>query len=190
MEVSMPTGSLCAERNVIGTALAENPSLKREHLKMIAVLAVKLEEHHPALPQSASSSSIVDMIPSGLGDMQRLPVVSSSSKSSASDDGWVLEAPRQSKSMPTTPVIGSDVAPENSGPSSDIAASFVLEPAHESPSTPARFINLFNGSNGTASHVKPRMGAASGKQKRTVVVRSTEDLNVSMINLSLFLTIS
>lgn len=40
MEVSMPTGSLCAERNVIGTALAMNPSLKREHLLMVAVLAI------------------------------------------------------------------------------------------------------------------------------------------------------
>ena len=42
MEVSMPTGSLCAERNVIGTALATHPHLKREHIKMIAVLAVPL----------------------------------------------------------------------------------------------------------------------------------------------------
>ena len=40
MEVSMPTGSLCAERNVIGTALASNPKLKRQDLKCIAVLAV------------------------------------------------------------------------------------------------------------------------------------------------------
>ena len=40
MEVSMPTGSLCAERNVIGTALADNPALKREHIKMVAVLYV------------------------------------------------------------------------------------------------------------------------------------------------------
>jgi cytidine deaminase len=42
MEVSMPTGSLCAERNVIGTALADRPGLKREDLKLIAVLAVPL----------------------------------------------------------------------------------------------------------------------------------------------------
>jgi cytidine deaminase len=40
MEVSMPTGSLCAERNVIGTALASNPQLRREDLKAIAVLAI------------------------------------------------------------------------------------------------------------------------------------------------------
>jgi len=43
MEVSMPTGSLCAERNAIGTALASNPGLLREYLKMVAVLAVPLQ---------------------------------------------------------------------------------------------------------------------------------------------------
>jgi cytidine deaminase len=41
LEVSMPTGSLCAERNVIGTAYATDPSLRREDLRMIAVLAVE-----------------------------------------------------------------------------------------------------------------------------------------------------
>ena len=47
MEVSMPTGSLCAERNVIGTALASDPGLKREDLLMVAVLAVPLPEDPP-----------------------------------------------------------------------------------------------------------------------------------------------
>ena len=48
MEVSMPTGSLCAERNVIGTALASNPGLKREDLKMVAVLAIPLSKDEPS----------------------------------------------------------------------------------------------------------------------------------------------
>lgn len=53
MEVSMPTGSLCAERNVIGTALAEDPGLRREDLMMVAVLAVPLcEESHESIPTS------------------------------------------------------------------------------------------------------------------------------------------
>ena len=47
MEVSMPTGSLCAERNVIGTALANDPGLKREDLSMVAVLSVQLPEERP-----------------------------------------------------------------------------------------------------------------------------------------------
>eukprot|EP00486_Rosalina_sp_Unknown_P007198 CAMPEP_0201574096 /NCGR_PEP_ID=MMETSP0190_2-20130828/18318_1 /ASSEMBLY_ACC=CAM_ASM_000263 /TAXON_ID=37353 /ORGANISM="Rosalina sp." /LENGTH=171 /DNA_ID=CAMNT_0048001831 /DNA_START=1373 /DNA_END=1885 /DNA_ORIENTATION=- len=38
VEVSMPTGSLCAERNAIGTAIASDPSLRREHFKAVAVL--------------------------------------------------------------------------------------------------------------------------------------------------------
>ena len=44
MEVRMPTGSLCAERNVIGTALATNPDMRREDLKIVAVLAIELRE--------------------------------------------------------------------------------------------------------------------------------------------------
>ena len=63
MEVSMPTGSLCAERNVIGTALATNPGLKREDLKMVAVLAIQLSDENlsystsrrPNLPPGAST---------------------------------------------------------------------------------------------------------------------------------------
>jgi hypothetical protein len=42
MEVSMPTGSLCAERNVIGSALADDVTLMRENIKMIAVYSVNL----------------------------------------------------------------------------------------------------------------------------------------------------
>lgn len=44
MEVSMPTGSLCAERCAIGQALARDPSLRREHMRQIAVLSVGLED--------------------------------------------------------------------------------------------------------------------------------------------------
>ena len=40
MEVSMPTGSLCAERNVIGSALADDLSLRRQDLKVIVVYSV------------------------------------------------------------------------------------------------------------------------------------------------------
>lgn len=51
MEVSMPTGSLCAERNAIGTALAADPSLKREDLLMVAVLSVQLPPSPPPGPE-------------------------------------------------------------------------------------------------------------------------------------------
>ena len=50
IEVSMPTGTLCSERNAIGTALASDPSLKRGDMKMIAVLSVALDPPTFALP--------------------------------------------------------------------------------------------------------------------------------------------
>eukprot|EP01134_Creolimax_fragrantissima_P005343 CFRG5343T1 len=40
IEVSMPTGSLCSERNAIGTAIASDPSLKRKDFDMIAILSL------------------------------------------------------------------------------------------------------------------------------------------------------
>jgi hypothetical protein len=48
LEVSLPTGSLCSERNAIGTALSNDPSLVRKDLKMIAVLVLHL--HKPTTP--------------------------------------------------------------------------------------------------------------------------------------------
>jgi cytidine deaminase len=56
MEVSMPTGSLCAERNVIGSALAANPGLRREDLKMVAVLAITLPLDDPDVPPPQTQS--------------------------------------------------------------------------------------------------------------------------------------
>lgn len=44
LEVSMPTGSLCAERNVIGTAIAQDPSLRRADIKIVAVLSLTMED--------------------------------------------------------------------------------------------------------------------------------------------------
>ena len=41
MEVSMPTGSLCAERNVIGSALADDITLRRQDLKVICVYSAR-----------------------------------------------------------------------------------------------------------------------------------------------------
>lgn len=42
MEVAMPTGSLCSERNAIGSALADNMGLKRSDILGIAVLFVNI----------------------------------------------------------------------------------------------------------------------------------------------------
>lgn len=48
-EVSMPTGSLCSERNAIGQALASNPCIKRSDFLCIAVLSVDLGGRTSAL---------------------------------------------------------------------------------------------------------------------------------------------
>ena len=51
LEVSMPTGSLCAERNAIGTALAADPSLARRDVVAVAVFAP--DGPHPLDPCGA-----------------------------------------------------------------------------------------------------------------------------------------
>lgn len=55
MEVSMPTGSLCAERNVIGSALADDPTLMRQDIKVIAVYSVNMSASNAS--QSANAAS-------------------------------------------------------------------------------------------------------------------------------------
>ena len=56
MEVSMPTGSLCSERNVIGTALAADHTLHRQHIRMIAVLSVTLKPSFPTVALATGSN--------------------------------------------------------------------------------------------------------------------------------------
>jgi cytidine deaminase len=58
-EVSMPTGSLCAERNAIGSALARDPTLRRRDLKMIGVLGLNLGGGGPNRSRSTSSTGVV-----------------------------------------------------------------------------------------------------------------------------------
>eukprot|EP00300_Choanocystis_sp_HF-7_P014389 c18674_g1_i4.p1 GENE.c18674_g1_i4~~c18674_g1_i4.p1 ORF type:complete len:230 (+),score=55.54 c18674_g1_i4:298-987(+) len=50
MEVSMPTGSLCAERNAISTALAADLSLTRSEFVMLGVLSVTIPTSDPPTP--------------------------------------------------------------------------------------------------------------------------------------------
>jgi len=67
LEVSLPTGTLCAERNAIGSALAANPRLGRRDFRAIAVwapplwvkkegresAALVLQDRNPLLPCGA-----------------------------------------------------------------------------------------------------------------------------------------
>jgi cytidine deaminase len=206
MEVSMPTGSLCAERNVIGTALAQNPSLHRQDLKLIAVLAVPQvepassaaaavpKEHYPAgnlpptamgimRPNSTSISSIIE--------------TSGSSNATTSDSWPALPLPLIAlpllQNVPSTPPLIASTPPLvpstaaaaaaalSNGmllppPSMPLDATTAYPRALEPNTPPARRIALFEGQ---ASHVKPTMGGShrGKKQKRTVVVHSSEDLN-------------
>lgn len=66
MEVSMPTGSLCAERCVIGSALANTPGLRREDLRMVAVLAVPLPRLVLDTSTSISNTNTCSFIPSSI----------------------------------------------------------------------------------------------------------------------------
>ena len=54
VEVSMPTGTLCAERNAIGNALAADQSLERADMLAIAVLSVSL---HPEVEHEQDSAT-------------------------------------------------------------------------------------------------------------------------------------
>ncbi len=40
LEVSLPTGSLCAERNAIGTALVDRPTLRRQDIEAVAIVGM------------------------------------------------------------------------------------------------------------------------------------------------------
>ena len=62
IEVSMPTGTLCAERNAIGNALSSDPTLTRRDLKMVAVLSVPLAARNVNKRRSSDLSEKMDQM--------------------------------------------------------------------------------------------------------------------------------
>jgi cytidine deaminase len=193
MEVSMPTGSLCAERNVIGTALADNPALERHHLKLIAVLSVPPPNHSSKeISRTSSVASLVELSlntasttstdhshhhnitePPSWKPRSR-PMVGRGSRSNSIEEEWVLQdvsmtqQQQQPPSLAMIPSTDSSVLatpPTMAIDTSNLPSVLALEPAAASPLTPARRINLYS----------------SRKQNRkTVVVHSQEDLNPLM----------
>jgi hypothetical protein len=167
MEVSMPTGSLCAERNVIGSALADNPSLKREDLKFIAVLQVPLEE------------MMVEKTTAALVMKHSSSFISYSSVNAMDvDEDWVPTTDEQSVNTSSSGV-------EHHGqPALPPVVSFTggpaipPPPAQEPPSTPIRRIHLYPQGNrnihpNANTAVKTKSGdMMARKQKKTVVVHS------------------
>lgn len=53
----MPTGSLCAERNAIGSCLATDPSIHRRDMTAMAVLSMVLPEENPLASLSTTQSA-------------------------------------------------------------------------------------------------------------------------------------
>lgn len=74
MEVSMPTGSLCAERNVIGSALADDPTLMRQDIKVIAVYSgnMSASSSAPPLQLEETRSQRADSMQESLGAMESI----------------------------------------------------------------------------------------------------------------------
>jgi len=56
IEVSMPTGTLCAERNAIGNALAADQTMGRSDMKAVAVLSI------PLLKDSSQQQQVLDTV--------------------------------------------------------------------------------------------------------------------------------
>eukprot|EP00536_Pseudo-nitzschia_multiseries_P009919 jgi/Psemu1/325849/estExt_fgenesh1_pg.C_2890012 len=148
LEVSMPTGSLCAERNVIGTALADNPALRRQDLKMIAVLAV------PNPKQSRSINSIPSSRKSSIGQ----------------EDDWVIQDHHSSLAgAPVAPLLEQHKTLLSSKSYPDLLLQSSLEATYSSDSPPglARKTYLYN----TPPSPSRR------HSKRVVVVHSGHDIN-------------
>jgi len=87
MEVSMPTGSLCAERNAISSALAADASICRGHFRMVAVLSIpdfsKVKPTAPQSPQSPRSPTLDAL--DGLSRASSLPSVDTESSGPLED---------------------------------------------------------------------------------------------------------
>lgn len=207
MEVSMPTGSLCAERNVIGTALADNPTLKRHHLKTIAVLSVP--------PTSTNQNPSTGRLsrPASMNSFASLPGVrpnsrSNSLESSDPQSNAYARPPRPVSRSGSAEWLFQEVA-HSSDPTKQTPPSTVLKAAldtpaislgvespsrHKPPSdtaspstTPARRISLYQqhtpfnasvNSDTDGMHTSGQSrGAVRKKRKTVVVVQHPEDLN-------------
>ena len=207
MEVSMPTGSLCAERNVIGTALASNPKLKRQDLKCIAVLAVPQPSKEESIPRAPRSTSLGSTSENNAG------VGSKGSRHNSIDESKGNTSTMTGRQMRGHSfdereedwTVGSDGS--NKSKSDGNSEHVVLEAdgrdrQPQNPGTPLRKISLFTSesSNSLVDMIKQNpMGSsagshplqkpkptssstlgAAGKERRNVIVRSNNhdvDLN-------------
>ncbi|KAL3931640.1 MAG: hypothetical protein SGBAC_011216 [Bacillariaceae sp.] len=188
MEVSMPTGSLCAERNVIGTALADNPGLRRQDLKAIAVLSVpkpsKQEKGKMIRSASVASYSTLPSLAPDF-DTHESPKLMPSYSSDAlvlEEGSQVLidltnERPRalsnasgSSGLIPRTPPLHPNT--NAAGPGVPVPPSITLGPAAVvQQHSPARRIPVYHGMENSLKQ------KTSKPRKRHLFVHSHEDMN-------------
>lgn len=207
MEVSMPTGSLCAERNVIGTALAQNPGLKREDLLMVAVLAVTLPKEPSPLPSpppgglsfcrpvSQPEKDGVEFVleveqklnqhQSTDGGMRR--VRSSSSFASIAEENTKSDDWEMDILQPDSATGSEAISSEKEVPLlPDLSISHLASPSRSRSnsipvssgnSTPKRRITLYGKSSSRKTKSSVKVAGGVKKQKETLVLQSLEDLN-------------
>jgi hypothetical protein len=146
---------------VIGTALADNPALKRQDLKLIAVLAVPLTKQPTVvngiagIPRQSSTNSLSSFPVSTEDDFNhnRPPFMPSSRKSSIGDEDDYSTGPFSIQTPPIGPI------PSNAA--AGLPPSFNLDHAPSPSATPARRISLYK------TNQQSRK-----QQKRTVVVHT------------------
>eukprot|EP00127_Corallochytrium_limacisporum_P003320 Clim_evm9s148 gene=Clim_evmTU9s148 len=98
IEVSMPTGTLCSERNAIGSALCANMGTRRMDFVMISVLSVAVSAQQPtqsggvtpsrnslSTPTRTSGSRKVSAAPGSLGGLPPSPLLMSTDPSQRND---------------------------------------------------------------------------------------------------------
>ncbi|KAE8880951.1 hypothetical protein PF010_g9813 [Phytophthora fragariae] len=95
-EVSMPTGSLCAERNAISSALASDPTLSRRALKMIAVLGLNLTAEGPS--SNVTSPTVSEI----RGSDREGPTIKGNGKTEPSDAVATFDKPTSTSAEPGT----------------------------------------------------------------------------------------
>jgi cytidine deaminase len=219
MEVSMPTGSLCAERSVIGAAFASNPGLRREDLRMVAVLAVPLpfDELGPAPPSLIPSSPYLERgnsrkISIGFPKLESTSLLSEESKLTLSER---REVTRSMSVGSFASIVESDdflvshdddsslVLVSSDRPLEDSASALMkhkksalipretkeqdysgkdisLVPSSTGTVNPMRRIKLYADADETQLHspsLQVSNNAPKRKQKRTVLVHFSDDLN-------------
>lgn len=156
----MPTGSLCAERNAIGSALSMYPRLKRTDIKMVAVLGVPpLAADEAGLPRVQSLSSFVVEEADSRGGSRK---PSLGSESEAGGEWAVLKNDADGNATKTVQTSNNNTAgtTSNSLPGSDDATE-------ADSAAPVRRIMLY-----------AKGASATTKARRTVVVEgSSGDIN-------------